>query len=159
MIPELLSIPCPRWRAAAGVLWARLPDHDRAVLAARLAGVRVRDDLDGLARAGDFEADAGGALRWWVDLAPAERVGADGDLLAILAHECAHVVLRHGEALALIGGAALLAGAYTAEELAAYNAAAELQAWAMVTWWGLGAEARAFLRRRPRIKRPAFWGT
>lgn len=160
----MIGDPLPAWADGLqddrvlrilGAVWARLPAHDRALLAAgiREAGADAPILENAIAAVGEIDA----GLRVRLDLARVAAVEDDAAMAWVLAHECAHVALRHA-LIAPIGGLRFLVGAASseAEDIAVGAYLEDAADFLAAVGWGFGAEMRAFFAAYPRGRR-ARW--
>lgn len=163
--PLIRRINDERTRRLVHQVWQRLPAHDRAVLRALLSTITLTKSELGhtsLAYAGGIDpslldgnpAQAIEDLIYEVSLHRVPEVEADTAALFVIAHEFAHVVLRHPQ-IAIVS-ASLRGLTYSDDDLEAekvqHEDEANLQVWA----WGFQAEMRAFFDAYPESPRPRW---
>lgn len=148
-------------------VWRRLPAHDRAVLRSLVLEVSQapeHEDHLGVAEVLDPSCPAGNAGQIAIDQYPAVHLfGLDAvpDVVAlfVIAHEFAHVVLRHHQMRTVAG---YLQGfeptpIYTNAELASLSSWHEDAADLLAYSWGFAAEMAAFLDYYPQARRSRWY--
>jgi hypothetical protein len=150
----LAGVEDPRTRRLFADVWQRIPDHDRAGLAAAIRAV-VDDPPRVLTLAWVGELDA--RLTVVVNVSGVRRVADDRAAAGSIAHELAHVVCRHGLTVPMNALRVLAGAASSAAEDDAIEAHAEDSAWFVAGFqWGFGREMRAFWDAHPRARRPRW---
>jgi hypothetical protein len=151
-------------------VWRRLPAYDRHVLRELLC--EISDNQENpeyvLGSAGIVEPDTfivGCAaqvaedLSYMISLAGAKGIESDAACMFVIAHEFAHIVLRHAEMTAVV---AVLLGwepepIYTDDGMSTlrewHEDHAHLQAWL----WGFQDEFKAYLDTCPEARRPRWY--
>jgi hypothetical protein len=152
----------------ADAAYQRLPEHDRHVLRELILDVHIRSEADSelnwLGQAGDVDTDAyiDGIQAVYsedaqIDLSQTKLAQSDAAALYIIAHEFAHVVLRHWQMSATAGNLASLDFAYPGDAMADLKSwhedHAALQAWV----WGFREEMAAFFDEFPKSPRPRWY--
>ncbi len=169
-VPQRLvhSIDDKRLRKLVFRVWKRLPACDRHVLRDLLTDIMDDEPEDepilATASAGCFSMSFEGVpaaevVNCVLNLTNAKGIQSDTACVYVIAHEFAHVVLRHtqlGTTVAYLMGLIPPIG-FTKEDCAALKACeedqADLQAWT----WGFRSEFRAFLRAFPEARRPRWF--
>lgn len=166
----LFHLESDRLRRLVTQVWDRLPEHDQAVLAALVISVSDYAKMPlgstlGLASCvapdtmfNGCAALAAQDLSHIVYLPRAAETGSDSAVTYIIAHEFAHVVLRHTEMSVVVGN---LLGfkpdpIYTKDQLHDlsdwHEDAADLQVWL----WGFRDELAAFQKAYPGSRKPRW---
>jgi predicted Zn-dependent protease len=152
----LAGIRDERTRRLFADVWQRIPDHDRATVAALVRGVIDSPSL--YLRLAQVEA-IDERLQVVVNLGGLPHVKDDAAAAAVIVHELAHVVCRHGLTVPMNGLRVLAGAAPSAAEDDAIEAHAEDGAWFVAAFaWGFGAELHAFHEAYPCARRPRWWG-
>ena len=153
-------------------VWLRLPASDQHVLEDRLLDITVHDvgiDDTDQPLASVWNPDPDGTINGWqagvaenlhpvVDLSRAKNIASDEVCIFVIAHEFAHVVLRHNEMALVVENLTRFKGEpyYTDDDMDSLKQwqeeEANLQAWL----WGFKEEMRAFYELYPSAPRPRW---
>jgi len=165
----LQGVPNERIRRLMTSVWRRLPDYDRLALEELVSSVGFYPDLGGdhtLASAAPADPDSAvdgiaaqvvEGLSAVVNLSRATEVRSDLACMYLIAHEFAHVILRHHQISTLVVVLAPTGEPYERKEIACLKQwqedEADLQAWA----WGFREGLSALLDEFPRSRRPRWY--
>lgn len=163
-----IQVEDPRVQQLIVQVWRRLPPHDRAVLRALVSEVWDHEGQDNVlgsvsqidppsvynGNAGDVAID----LYRTVNLGVGKSTASDAACQFVIAHEFAHVVLRHSQIATVVSS---LDGIDPpihpdddVEQLKRWHEEeADLQCWA----WGFQDEMRAFLAEYPNALKPRWF--
>lgn len=161
-----------RLKRLIGEVWRRLPPHDKSMIRERVLEISeyVDEDEDGvLGSAGDSDcvtsvpgkcaAEVAKDLHYTVSLGGAREIQGDLVSMCVIAHELAHVVLRHNELSVVV--ASLLGfepdPIYTESDFEDLKEWHEDHANLQVWLWGFHDELAAFLEHFPEARRPRWY--
>jgi hypothetical protein len=147
------------------LVWERLPACDRAVLDELVLEVNetIGDENEG----GSVVTDTGGlspgsagdiAERqvYTVRLGGTKKAESDASCMSIIAHEFAHIVLRHNQLSAVVDELQQL-GCYSKSDLEQLNRFCEEGATLLAWAWGFKDEIRAFYKEFPEAEKPRWF--
>lgn len=166
-MPDRLLHHCknPRLRKLINRVYARLPAHDRAVLRELLWWISDKQDKDnvfGYAGAPTTDSLIPGNpgqmaedMAYRINLGHAIDVYPDAACMFIIAHELAHVVLRHAAMSEVMDS--LMGLVYTEEDNNHRAALHEDQTNLLVWAWGFQKEMAAFLEHYPDAPKPRWY--
>jgi hypothetical protein len=150
-------------------VWRRLPIHDQAVLEESVSSVGFYPGLDEdhvLASVTPGEPDSaidGIAAQIAEELYPvvnldgARQIRSDKSCMFVIAHEFAHVVLRHYQINTVVGLLAPLGEPYRDAEIAHLKQWHEDEADLLVWVWGFQEELEAFREEFPESRCPRWY--
>ena len=161
----LSGVADERLRRLTNQVWRRLPEHDRHVLQELLCDISdtmsspMGERALGIATVVPPDTWVSGCaaqmvedLSYIVGLAGAKEIESDDACMFVIAHEFAHVVLRHLQ-MTVLTVSLLGFDIYTKDDLQTlsdwHEEHADLQAWL----WGFGDEFEEFLDAYPKARR------
>ncbi len=163
--PHLTSIHDPRLRRLIEAVWDRLPESDQLSLSHLILEISESTDhfLPGPGGTIYVEDDFTGSLATLLEATPQaivtlgtlKEVPADDVAMSVIAHEFAHVLLRHHQ-LGPIADVMRDLNGCSEQDVQALTEWFEDQAELQVWFWGFQQEMAAFYEHYPGSRRPRW---
>jgi len=162
----LWTINDERIRRLIKKVWSRIPAYDRAVLLALICGFSDFEDGEyilgsaGPANAASIEngcaGDAAMNLDYYVNLGGVRKTKSDKAAMAVIAHELAHIVLRHNQ-LGVVIDTLRDFDIYSHSYIKNINQNAEETADLLIWTWGFHDELRTLFDEFPKTFKPRWF--